>query len=145
MTQAAAHDGRGTSALERDGGTIAAEVAADYADTDWTVFDSGLLRVTKGGELLLSSLCWWNESQTLFLPHFHLPALVVDGTIIRKTDDPTQGEANLWISQLYNDGSWLALNVRVPPWPSQRGSQRAAALAAVRGGQHPVFNAGASN
>jgi hypothetical protein len=106
-------NGAGRSGLNLDGGIMAAQVAAQFADTDWTVLDSQVLRVTKGGQQVLSSLCWWNESQTLFLPHFHLPALVVDGTIVRNTNDRTQGEANVWISQLYNDGSWLALNVRV--------------------------------
>jgi hypothetical protein len=108
-------DGRGTSWLEGiDGDPTTSGVAAQFADTDWVVYDNRLLKVfNKGGQQVLGTLCWWNESQTLFLPHFHLPALVVDGTIVRSTTDPTQGEANVWISQLYNDGSWVAMNIRV--------------------------------
>jgi hypothetical protein len=107
-------DGQGSSGLERDGGPWAAQVVAQFTDTDWTVFDNRLLKVfNKGGQQVLGTLCWWNDSKTLFLPHFHLPTLVVDGTIVRNPNDLTQGEANVWISQLFNDGSWLALNVRV--------------------------------
>ena len=108
-------DGRGTtSLLDLDSTPTASGVAAQFADTDWVVYDNGLLKVfNTSGQQVLGTLCWWNELQTLFLPHFHLPSLVVDGTIVRDPNDRTQGEANVWISQIYNDGSWQAMNVRV--------------------------------
>ena len=109
-------DGRGTTwLLDIDSGPAASEVAADFADTDWVVYDNRLLKVfNKAGEQVLGTLCWWNESQTLFLPHYRLPTHAVDGTIVRDTNDRTQGEANVWIHQLLNDGNWLVFNVRVP-------------------------------
>src|SRR5262249_16602092 len=74
-------DGQGSSGLEYDGGPAAAQVIAQFTNTDWTVYTNGLLKVfNASGQQMLGSLCWWNDSKTLFLPHFHLPSLVVDAT-----------------------------------------------------------------
>jgi hypothetical protein len=90
-------------------------VAAQFADSDWTLTDKGQVTVTKGGKALLAAFHWPNPEKTWFLVHARAPKMTVDGELYTFNDDPKKGWVQIFVSMLSNDGkSWAMFNINGP-------------------------------
>jgi hypothetical protein len=75
-----------------------------FADTEWTLQDDGLLTVSKAGKAVVTAVWASNKAGTWMPIHGRIGSTTIDGTIYRDEQDMSKGGGELFINQVAKDG-----------------------------------------
>jgi hypothetical protein len=76
-----------------------------YTGTDWSIFDNGVVQISKNNQTVELANSISTEDKTFFIFHFRDKDHVVNGTILRSATDKTQGVVDMFVTTFAADGS----------------------------------------
>jgi hypothetical protein len=79
-------------------------VQSQFAGTEWTAQDDGQVVVTKDGKSLVGGSSLSFSDDTFFLFHGRTGNQIIDGRFYSYSDDPSNGYAILYVTELAADG-----------------------------------------
>src|SRR5262245_8106806 len=62
-----------------------------FAGSEWTILDNGLMTVTKAGKALVAAVWASNKAGTYVPLHARVGSMTIDGTIYRQESDMSKG------------------------------------------------------